>query len=75
MDFGWKKCLSSTPLKIRIYLSNVHKLGGVHLQYVNKYYAMFERLGMKTVKVTDYTNQAPSSILDGIMYKFNNPKK
>ena len=23
--FGWKKCLSSTALKIRKYLSNVHK--------------------------------------------------
>ena len=32
--FGWKKCLSSTPIKMRKYLSNVHKMGGAHLQYV-----------------------------------------
>ena len=30
------------------------------LQYVNNHYAKFELKGMKTVGVTDYTNQAPS---------------
>ena len=38
------------------YLSNVHKIGGAHLQCVNNYYAKFEYKGMKTVGVTDYTN-------------------
>ena len=33
--FEWTKCLSSTPLKMRKYLSNVHKIAGVHLQCIN----------------------------------------
>ena len=41
--FGWKKCLSPTSVKkMRKYLSNVHKIGGAHLQYVNSHYAKFE---------------------------------
>ena len=40
--FGWKKCLSSTALKIRNYLANVHKIDGAHVQYMNKHYAKFE---------------------------------
>ena len=43
--FGWKNCLSSTPVKMRKYLSNVHKIGGIHLQCVNNH---FEYKGMKT---------------------------
>ena len=45
--FGWKKCLRSTALKIRKYLSNVHKIEGVHC--MNNHYAMFEYNGMKAV--------------------------
>ena len=30
-----------------------------HLQYVNKHYAKFEKKGMKTFGVTDYTNLEP----------------
>ena len=52
----WKKCLSSTALKIRKYLSNVHKMGGAHHQYVNNHYAKFEYKVVNTVGVTDYTN-------------------
>ena len=33
--YGWKKCLSSTPVKMRKYLSNVHKIGGAHLKCMN----------------------------------------
>ena len=40
--YGWKKCLSPTPVKMRKYLSNVHKIEGAHLQYVNSHYAKFE---------------------------------
>ena len=42
---------------MRKYLSNVHKIGGAHLQYVNNHYAKFEYKRLKTVGVTDYTNQ------------------
>ena len=45
--------------KMRKYLSNVHKMGGAHLQCVNIHYAKFENKEMKTVGVTDYTNQTP----------------
>ena len=50
--FGWKKCLSSTLIKMRKYLSNVHKMGGAHLQYVLSHYAKLEYKGMKTFGVT-----------------------
>ena len=46
--------------KIRNYLSKVHKIDGAHLQCVCNHYAKFEYKGMKTVGVTDYTNQTPS---------------
>ena len=39
---GWKKCLSSTPVKNEKYLSNVHKIVGAHLQNVNNDYPKFE---------------------------------
>ena len=45
--FGWKKCLSSTPVKNEK-ISNVHKMGGAHLQCINNYYGKFEYKGMKT---------------------------
>ena len=38
---------------------------GAHLQCMNKHCAKFEYKGMKTVGVTDYTNQTPLSISDG----------
>ena len=41
------------------YLSNVHKVVGAHLQYVNNQYANFDYKGMKSLGVTDYTNQRP----------------
>ena len=44
-----KKCLSSTALKTRKYLLNVHKMGGAHHQCVNNHYAKFEYKGMNTV--------------------------
>ena len=52
----WEKCLSSTALKIRKYLLNVHKMRGAHPQCVNNHYTKFEYKVMKTVGVTDYTN-------------------
>ena len=42
--------MSNTPQK----LSNVHKIGGSHLQCVNNHYVKFEYKGMKTVGATDY---------------------
>ena len=59
MHYRWKKCLSSTPVKIRKYLSNVHKIGGAQLQCMNNHCAKFEYKGMKTAGVTDYTIQTP----------------
>ena len=35
--FGWKKCQVQQPSKIRKYLSNVHKIGGAHLQSMNNH--------------------------------------
>ena len=40
-------------------LSNVNKIECTHLQCVNNHYAKFEYNGMKTVGVTNYTNQTP----------------
>ena len=37
MHFGRKKCLSSTPVEMRKYLSNMHKIRDAHLQYVNNH--------------------------------------
>ena len=45
--FGWKKSLNSTPVKMRKYLSNVHKMVGAHLQCVINHYAKFEYKRMK----------------------------
>ena len=56
-------------------LSNVHKIRGAHLSSVHNHYANFEFKGMKTVGVTDYTNQTPLSILDGKISKFNTTQK
>ena len=41
---------------MRKYLSNLHKIGGAHLQCMDNHLAKLEYIGMKTVKVTDYTN-------------------
>ena len=35
----------------------MRKMVGAHLQYVNNQYAKFEYKGMKSLGVTDYTNQ------------------
>ena len=46
----------NNPKNIIKYRSNVHKIEGAHFQCVNNHYAKFEYKGMKTVRVTDYTN-------------------
>ena len=51
-----KNVLSSTPVKIGKYLSNVHKMEGTNLQCMHTHYAKFEYKAMETVWVTDYTN-------------------
>ena len=58
--FGWKMHQSSTPVKNEKILSNVHKMVCSHIQCVNNHYAKIENKVMKTVGVTDYTNQTPS---------------
>ena len=37
---------------------------GATVQSMNNHYAKFEYLGMKTVRLTDYTNQTPSKHLN-----------
>ena len=39
----------------------MYKIGGAHLQCVNNHYARFAYKRMKTVGVTDYTNQTPTT--------------
>ena len=39
---------SNIRKKMRKYLSNVHKIGGAHLQYVNSHYANFRNLKYPT---------------------------
>ena len=55
----------------------MHKIGvgGAHLQCVNNHYAKFEYKGMKTVVVTDYTNQTPSKHLYGKKCLSSTPPK
>ena len=70
-----EKCLCSTPVKIRKYISNVHKIGGAHLQCMNNDFAKFEYTGMNTIWVTDYTNLTPSTHFGWKkMSKFNTRK-
>ena len=38
----------------------MYKLEGPHFQCMNNHYAKFENKEMKTIGVTDYTNQTPS---------------
>ena len=52
-----KKCLSPTPVKMRKYLTNVHKIEGAHLQCMINHYGKFEYKGISLVVVTDHTNQ------------------
>ena len=68
------KYLSPTDLKVRKYLSNVHRIGGAHVQCMNNHYPKFEYLGMKTGGVTIYTNQTPSQHFIGKMTKLMTPK-
>ena len=51
--------------KWKKYLSNVHKMKGAHLQWVNNHYAKFENKEVEAVGVTDYTNQTPSKHFTG----------
>ena len=56
------------------YLSNVHKIEGANLQCVNDHYAKFECKEIRTVGVTDYTNQTPPKQFGRKkMSKFNTP--
>ena len=59
LAFYRKKCLSSRPQKWRKKSWNVHKIVGAHLQCIDNHYAKIWYKGMKTVGVTDCTNQTP----------------
>ena len=56
---GKKKAKFKTPQNKIKKSWNVYKIGGAQLQCMNNHYAKFEYKGMKTVGVTDYTNQTP----------------
>ena len=73
--FGWKKCLSSTPVKNEKIFIKCAQMGGAHLQCVNNHYAKFEYKGMKTVCVTITQTRHPLPISDGKMSKFINTHK
>ena len=60
---------------MRKYLSNKHKAKGAHLQYVKNHYAKYEYKGMKTDRVTDYINQAPSKHFRGKNVSVQHPSK
>ena len=63
----------NTPQQIRKYLSNVYQIK-VLSSISDNNFAKLEYKEMKTVGITDYTNQTHQSILDGKMSKFNIPK-
>ena len=50
----------------------MHKIGGAHRQCVKYHYAKFEYKELKTVGITDNTNQTPSKHF--WMEKFNTPQ-
>ena len=61
--------------KLRKYLSNVHNIGGAHVQCLNNLYAKFEHYGIKSVGVTDYTNQTSCKhLLTKKISMFKTPK-
>ena len=49
---------------MRKYLSNVHKIGGAHLQYVNNHLAKFEYKGMKLLELHITQTRHPKSVGD-----------
>ena len=60
MHFRWKICLNSTPVKNKKRLIYFAQTEGAHVHCVNNHYAKFENNEMKTIVVTDYTNQVSS---------------
>ena len=52
----------------------MYKLEGPHFQCMNNHYAKIENKEMKTIGVTDYSNQTHQSIFGRKMSKFNTPK-
>ena len=57
--FRRKNCLRLNSSQKLENISNMHEIGGAHLQCMNNHYTKFEYKGMKTVGVTYYTNQTP----------------
>ena len=53
----------------------MYKIGGAHLQCMNNHYAKFDYKGMKTVGVTDYTNQTPPTHLGWKFFLSSTPEK
>ena len=59
---------------MRKYLTNVHKIGGAHLQCMINHYGKFEYKGINLVVVTDHTNQTPFAFRMGKTSKSNTIK-
>ena len=57
---GWKKCLSSTPIKNEKIFMKCAQNGWCTSSMCEQYHAKFECKGKKMLEVTDYTNQTPS---------------
>ena len=74
--FGWKKCLSSTPIKNEKIFIKCAQNGRCTLQSVNNHYAKFEYKIMKTVGVIQITQTRHHlrSIFGRKMSKFNTPQ-
>ena len=48
---------------MRKYCSNVHKIGGAHLQCMDSHYTKFEYKGIKTLRVNNYTKLGAPKVL------------
>ena len=68
-----EKSQRSTPLNVK-YLSNVHKIGGAHLQCKSNHYAKFEYEGMKNCCSYRLHKQTPLLFSDGKVSKSNTRK-
>ena len=53
----------------------MHKIDGAHHQYVNNYFAKFEKKERKLLELHITQTRLPPSILDGKISKFNTPQK
>ena len=73
--FQWIKCLSSTALKIRNYLSNVHKIKGTHVQCMNNVFAKLDIKEWKLLNLLQITQTRHHLIILGCLSSRSAKKK